>query len=466
MIIILLFAKLVIYYYIMKNSNEKIDLLSPGKRKAQLKSLDEAARLVLTGIFGENRMSDRVLAAYFREKRCCGSRDRALISETIYSTLRYWGFLRKYLPAERCADLESGKVRFSQNQLGALLCASAFIAGNMESAAVLQENLLLPRLPAAAGSPVRRARQLLDYFGVPHVAISERDMVPQWILSALPPEMEEAPFLEALMLRPPMWIRFQCLNDEEKSAALKELSDNGAEVTLHETMPDAAMVRAKINLCTLEAYRSGKFEIQDLGSQCVGAVCAPRSGERWLDACAGAGGKSLQLASLMKRKGCVTAGDLRTYKLEELRKRARRAGFPNIMTKDNSALLRRPKHPYDGVRVDAPCSCAGVWRRNPGSQWQLKESEVAALAAEQLQILQDYAAAVRPGGVLVYATCSLFDQENSGVVRQFLAENRESFKLDPFTHPLTGDVMPGMVRIDGYKFDCDTLFAARLRKVK
>ena len=465
MIMILLLGKMVIYYYIMKKESEKIDLLSPGKRKAQLKSLDEAARLVLSGIFGENRMSDRVLAAYFREKRCCGSRDRALISETIYSTLRYWGFLRKYLPQERRDDLEFGKVRFSQNQLGALLCAAAFIAGNQDSAAVLQENLLLPKLPAAAGTPVRRARQLSDYFGVPHIAISEKDMVPQWVLSALPPEMDAAAFLDALMLRPPMWIRFQCVSGEEKSAALSELSACGAEVVLHERMPDAAMVRAKINLCTLEAYRSGKFEIQDLGSQCVGAVCAPRSGERWLDACAGAGGKSLQLAAMMRRKGSVTAGDVRIYKLEELRKRARRAGFPNIMTKENSAALRRPKHPYDGVLVDAPCSCAGVWRRNPGSQWQLKESEVAELAAEQLQILQDYAAAVRTGGVLVYATCSLFDLENSGVVRKFLAEN-ENFKLDPFEHPLTGEVMPGMMRVDGYKFDCDTLFAARLRRVK
>ena len=115
--------------------------------------------------------------------------------------------------------------------------------------------------------------------------------------------------------------------------------------------------------------------------------------------------------------------------------------------------------------VDAPCSCSGVWRRNPGSQWILSEEEIAELARQQLEILETYARAVRVGGILVYATCSIFDRENSGVVREFLDKHPE-FKLDPFDHPLTGNVAPGMLRIDGGLYDCDTLFGARMIKVQ
>ena len=214
---------------------------------------------------------------------------------------------------------------------------------------------------------------------------------------------------------------------------------------------------------TLESYRKGLFEIQDLASQCVGLVCAPRPGSRWLDACAGAGGKTLQLAQLMKRKGNVTASDLRSYKLEDLRRRARRAGFPNITTKENIAASGKVKHPFDGVLIDAPCSCSGVWRRNPGAQWILSAEEINDIAVRQLEILETYAAAVRAGGVLVYATCSVFDIENVDVVRKFMDKHPE-FKLDPFPNPLTGDIAPGMLRIDGGLYNCDTLFAARLRK--
>ena len=115
--------------------------------------------------------------------------------------------------------------------------------------------------------------------------------------------------------------------------------------------------------------------------------------------------------------------------------------------------------------MQVPCSCSGVWRRNPGAQWKLCAGDIAELASTQEQILNNYAAAVRAGGVLVYATCSLFDAENSAVVRRFLDAHTE-YKLDPFVHPLSGKVMPGMVRIDSADGDCDALFIAKMRKVK
>jgi 16S rRNA (cytosine967-C5)-methyltransferase len=243
------------------------------------------------------------------------------------------------------------------------------------------------------------------------------------------------------------------------------LTVSGASVEPHQILKDAFAVRTKVNLFSLETYRSGKFEIQDLASQCVSIVAAPKPGERWLEPCAGAGGKSLHLAQLMNRKGCVVAGDIREAKLEDLRRRARRAGFPNIQTRAHNGGVWKGRHLFDGVLVDAPCSCSGVWRRNPGAQWKLKPTDIDELSATQEQILGNYADALRENGVLVYATCSLFDAENSAVVRRFL-DTHDEYKLDPFPHPLTGNIVPGMVRIDSVDGNCDALFIARMRKVK
>lgn len=441
-----------------------LDTLAPGKRNAQLNLLDEALRRVLTGIFGRRQHSDRVLGAYFKENRRCGSRDRGFISEAVYALLRYWGFLRKYLPEERLEELESGSVRFSSRELGALLMAGSFISGNFDTAEIIRTgHKLTPTLPKPASAPERRARQMADYFNT-SAAMTADDLLPEWILSALPENLDRSKFINALSLRPPIYIRTQCKNQEEYTEVLDELRSIEAEFTPHEQIKDAISIRSKINLYSLKSYSKGLFEIQDLASQCVGLICEARPGSRWLDACAGAGGKTLLLAQMMKRKGNVTASDLRSYKLEDLRRRARRAGFPNITVKENIAASGKVKHPFDGVLIDAPCSCSGVWRRNPGSQWILTREEVAELAAEQLDILNTYAKAVRPGGTLVYATCSLFDAENSDVVRAFLASHSE-FKLDPFTNPITGEIAPGMLRIDGGLYDCDTLFAARMIKV-
>lgn len=446
------------------NNNIKNNTLAPGKRNAQLNLLDDALRRVLSGIFGRRQHSDRVLAAYFRENRRCGSRDRAFISEAVYSLLRYWGFMRKYLPEDRRTELESGTVRFTAKELGALLMAGSFVSGDIAGAEIIRTgHALMPSLPNPAPTPERRARQMADYFRT-EVSISAADLIPQWLEEMLPENLDRELFINALRERPPIYLRLQC-TPEERSELMAELAANDAEITPVANVEDALSIRAKVNMYSLESYRKGLFEIQDLASQCVGLVCAPRPGNRWLDACAGAGGKTLQLAQLMKRKGNVTASDLRSYKLEDLRRRARRAGFPNITAKENIAASGKVKHPFDGVLVDAPCSCSGVWRRNPGAQWILTAEEVEELAIQQLEILETYSAAVRTGGVLVYATCSVFDEENSGVVRKFLDKHPE-FKLDPFADPMTGNIAPGMLRIDGGLYNCDTLFAARMRKVE
>ncbi len=444
----------------MKEYHDK-KRIAPEKFRAQLNLLNDSARKVLASGFGRKMPADRVLAAYFRENRRCGSRDRAFISETIYASLRFWGFIRQYLPADRLAELEAGNIRLTARELSALLMAGAFVSGDQANAIAIAEACGMPTLPHALNNPCARANQMATYFNC-DLRITDRDMLPAWISEKLPENLDVENFLKMLSSRPPMWIRMQTDSPE---TVFEELRKYGAVVIPHPQLADAVEVQAKINLYTLESFKSGLFEIQDLASQCVSIVAAPKPGERWLDPCAGAGGKSLHLAQLMNRKGTVQAGDIRAKKLDDLRLRARRAGFPNIMTKAHDGNMWKGKHLFDGVLLDAPCSCSGVWRRNPGAQWKFSPEDISELSNTQKQILENYANAVRPGGVLVYATCSLFDAENKSVVQEFL-DRHDEYKLDPFENPLNGKIAPGMLRIDSIDGNCDALFMAKMRKVK
>lgn len=291
----------------------------------------------------------------------------------------------------------------------------------------------------------------------------DSDLVPEWVLPLLPPDFPANRFLADLRRRPPMWLRLQT-RDRDRLAA--ELQSCGLALRRHPRLANAfAVENPKVNLYTLDSFRRGEFEVQDLASQCIGLAAAPKPGERWLDACAGAGGKTLELADLMERTGTVVACDVRSYKLDDLRIRARRAGFPNIVTRewDGKPFKGKQAGGYDGVLVDAPCSCSGVWRRNPDGRWTLKPEDVEEAAALQQRILEAASTAVRSGGLLIYATCSLFPRENGGVVDAFLASHEE-FALEPFEHPLTGEPCGGMLQVRSFDGDCDSMFVARLRR--
>jgi 16S rRNA (cytosine967-C5)-methyltransferase len=199
------------------------------------------------------------------------------------------------------------------------------------------------------------------------------------------------------------------------------------------------------------AYRSGLVEIQDLGSQLVLAAAGVDAGGRWLDACAGAGGKTLQLARLVGQDGTVDAHDPRPSALAELKLRANRAHLSNITLVSHPAT-----EAYDHVLVDAPCSGSGTWRRAPHLKWSTSPADVTSHAVRQLEILRHHARAVRPGGRLVYATCSLSRRENGDVAAQFLAAepgfNPEPLR-DHFGFPGSGPaltILPARHDTDGF----------------
>ena len=440
--------------------------LSVKKIKSQVKSCGNALRAVLGAVFGEGKPADRALSGFFRENRQLGSRDRQFISESVYALLRNWGILRRFLPEDRRAELESGAIRIGRVELEALLFAALYLEGtNLPAADLLAKELGIPWPkpdPDRTSPFLAKAEALGVSFGTA-LPFSDRDLVPEWVFSLLPAEFPVEKFLADLRRRPPMWLRIQ---SPELDRLAAELRNCGAELQRQERIPNAfGVVNPKVNLYTLDSFRRGEFEVQDLASQCIGLVAAPKPGERWLDACAGAGGKTLELAELMKRSGTVVACDVRAYKLDDLRIRARRAGFPNIVTRawDGKPFRGKQAGQYDGVLVDAPCSCSGVWRRNPDGRWTLSPGAVEEAAELQKKILEAASTAVRPGGVLVYATCSLFPRENAEVVEAFLAAHAE-FRLEAFEHPLTGESCGGMLQIYSFDGDCDSMFVARMRR--
>ena len=428
--------------------------ISEAKQASQLKLACNALHTVLCALFGSGKPADRVMAAFFRSNPRCGSRDRRLISEIVYAVLRNWGFLR--LRLDLLQQLETGERAPATAELNKLIAEAVYLAGIPFPAAQLAK---IP-VPPTASSIFTRAERLLNR--KPDLSL----LVPEWVKDHLEPDFPVDQYIQSLCERPPMWLRMQTA---DQAALLQEFTDAGLMPERHPVAANAVAIRnAQINLFTLPAYCEGRFEVQDLASQCIGSACSPAPGERWLDACAGAGGKSLQLAELMQRKGTVVATDIREYKLEDLRKRARRAGFPNIQTKawDGKALRPQHRERFDGVLVDAPCSCSGVWRRNPDGVWTLKQEEISETASLQGRILEAAAPGVKPGGVLVYATCSVFKEENREQVRAFLARHPE-FVLEKFPHPLTGVMTTdGMLQVSPADADCDAMFVARMRKLK
>jgi 16S rRNA (cytosine967-C5)-methyltransferase len=291
-------------------------------------------------------------------------------------------------------------------------------------------------------------------------------LFPPWLRENLPlppgggsPKARYVELLDALQKRPPLWVRAQGVDEKEVWA---ELAEGGLKPWVHRRVTTAAKLDSEADVHHLPLFQRGALEIQDLASQAVGAVCDPDPGERWWDACAGAGGKSLHLAALMKGKGLVVATDVNPVRLKEAVRRARRSPFRNITTKpwDGRHVAGKPRS-FSGVLVDAPCSAIGTWRRNSDARWSIDRQAIPRLAQLQAELLAAASAGVRPGGTLVYSVCTLTPAETTGVVRGFLADHPD-FQLDPFPHPLADSQTDGTVLIWPQDADSDAMFIARM----
>jgi 16S rRNA (cytosine967-C5)-methyltransferase len=274
-----------------------------------------------------------------------------------------------------------------------------------------------------------------------------------------PPKVRYAEYLRVLQSRPPLWVRAQVAEPEKIWDELRAL---GLKPWIHRRMTQAARLEPGVDVYHLPAFVRGDLEIQDLASQAVGKACDPEPGERWWDMCAGAGGKSLELAALMGGKGVIIATDRHQARLKETVRRARKSPFRNISTREwDGKHVAGKSGSYDGVLVDAPCSAIGTWRRNPDARWVFDPASVPRLAEVQKQLVGIAARGVKVGGTLVYSVCTPAPAETVDVIKAFL-DSHPGFRLDPFPHPFTGDPTRGQLLIWPGESDSDQMFIARM----
>ena len=360
-------------------------------------------------------------------ERSFGSRDRRLYRELIYTALRYLPWIEPELERDpgraiRITAWLAADTRDTRNY-------RAEACGDWPNLSSLAERATLLKADATV-------------------------LLPAWF-SAECPEVFTPAELGAQLARAPLWLRLQT---DRTDAVRYEFKTADWRVTESTELPSAWRVQGEVDVTKSEAYARGLIEIQDLGSQFVLESVRVEPGGCWLDACAGAGGKTLQLARLLGPDGAVEAHDIRAEALDELLARADRAGLENVRT-----VSEPEPDAYDGVLVDAPCSGSGTWRRSPHLKWTTTPAAIADKARLQLSLLTKFAASVRPGGCLVYATCSLSSRENAGVVDTFLTTHPD-FQPAPLARNFGFRPVNEAITILPARHDTDGFFVASLRR--
>lgn len=326
----------------------------------------------------------------FAANRSFGSRDRRLYRELIYTVLRFLPWIEPLL------DTEPDRAAKATAWLAADLPATHSFRG-----------AICADWPACPPTVAEKAAFLKT---------KPDGLLPAWVARHCA-EAAVAPDLDVLHTRAPLWLRLQT-NDPK--TVWEEFTAKGWSWRISDVLPNAVQLLGEADVTKTDSWEKGLFEIQDLGSQLLLETASIAPGGRWLDACAGAGGKTLQLATLLGPSGHVDAHDIRPQALRELAIRAARARLTQCHLLDEIASGAPA---YDGVLVDAPCSGSGTWRRSPHLKWTTSAGQVTQAAEKQLLLLEKFAAQLKPGGQLIYATCSLSKMENEDVAAAFLARN-------------------------------------------
>ena len=406
------------------------------------------AEAVLGQLLRFDHPADAVVSRYFREHRQLGHADRAFVAETVFAVLRRGRSLEA-----RCAGRLTDRHR--------LLVALAISRGWS-----LRE--LAPVLNANEEGWLAAAKSMAEADMPPAV----RCDLPDWLYERLLTQYsadEIIELAEALNRPAPLDLRANTLKTS-RDALLEQLAAADIAAVPGQLSPLSIRLRDKPALAKHPLFLGGLFEVQDEGSQLLGLVVEAKRGEMVVDFCAGAGGKTLLLGAQMRNTGRLYAFDVSDKRLTNLKPRLARSGLSNVhpvrIEHERDTRVKRLAGKADRVLVDAPCSGLGTLRRNPDLKWRQGEESIAELTAKQTAILDAAATLVRPGGRLVYATCSLLTAENEAIVDSFLARHPE-FSLLPVSTVLErqGVAFAGdMLRLLPHRHDTDGFFAAVLER--
>jgi 16S rRNA (cytosine967-C5)-methyltransferase len=392
------------------------------------KNLCNAVVEALNSIFNEERYADKAIEYWLKSNPKWGARDRAFIAENTYEIVRWW---RRLLILSDLPYQDNKKYSYKQlwKVLGTWLVLQAYSLPDWEE---FETTKPLKVKQNAHKSLLRK----------------EREAVPDWLDTLASQEMGEKE-----------WEQELCASNQQASVVLrtntlktnvqelrKMLEEQGIVVSRIDDAPDALLLRERQNIFKNKLFLEGYFEIQDVGSQMIAEFLQAKPSMRVIDACAGAGGKTLHLAAIMQNKGKIIALDTEEWKLQELKNRSKRAGISIIESKmiESNKTIKRLENSADRLLLDVPCSGLGVLKRNPDAKWKLSLEFVEQVRKKQEEILDFYPRMLKKGGLMVYATCSLLPSENEKQIEKFLSKYA-NFRLFAQKH-----LLPSQYGFDGF----------------
>jgi 16S rRNA (cytosine967-C5)-methyltransferase len=435
--------------------------MTPGARL-------EAAIGLLDEIEQARAPADDIIANYFRRHRFAGAKDRAAMSQHIYAVLRRRAALDWWI--ERGGP---GLPRDARRRLlAALVLVESWTLRAIDEACDGDRFRPAPLTVADKRFLEALAPEKIEHKDMPP---DVRGNYPAWLHLQL-----EAVFgrglqreMAALCGTAALDLRVNGLKVDDREKARAALAREGVNAARTPLSPIGLRVFERVPLGTLKTFRDGVVEVQDEGSQLAALLADARPGMRVVDFCAGAGGKTLALAAAMENRGHLVACDIAAKRLERATERLRRAGASIVqrvpLTSARDKWVKRHGQGFDRVFVDAPCTGTGTWRRNPDAKWRLRPEDLADLTALQAEILDSAQRLVKPGGRLVYVTCSLLAEENEQQVAHFLA-GHPAFSLlpvGPVWRAVIGTGAPAegeMLRLTPARHGTDGFFVALIER--
>ena len=364
----------------------------------------------LKNIFEKNEYADKAIEKEMRAQKKWDVRERSFVADVTYDIVRNWRLLFAASASE--AKLSEKNL---WNVFGTYLIFDGYQLPESNYFRGLNEKKIISQL-----EKLQKVRKI-------------RESVPDWLDSLGEKELGKDwdKIIRALNQKPSTNLRANSLKTTTKELQIILAEEKINDTSLISWSPDAIELKYSRNVFRTEAFHKGLFEVQDASSQMVSEFLNVQPGMRVVDACAGAGGKTLHIAALMKNKGRIIALDVKEKKLQELKKRVKRADVQIVeaRTIDSSKVIKRLKDTADRLLLDVPCSGLGVMRRNPDCKWKLTVEEIERVKAIQKEILINFSDITKVGGKMVYATCSILPSEGEEQIKWFVKQFSDKWNL-------------------------------------